>query len=119
MAPPPANAGRPFFTLAGTSFESGQGSLNGAGRMSVERIASKVPSSGRLRVEGHTDAQGSEATNQALSRQRADAVRQALIARGVPASRVRAVGRGSTVPVADNRSESGRARNRRVEIYLE
>ena len=118
-APPPANAGRPFFTLAGTSFDSGRGSLNAAGRMSVERIAGKLPSSGRLRVEGHTDAQGGDATNQALSRQRADAVRQALIARGIPASRIRAIGRGSAVPLADNRNESGRARNRRVEIYLE
>ncbi len=119
VAPPPANAGRPFFTLAGTSFDAGRGSLNTAGRMSVERIAGKLPSSSRVRIEGHTDAQGSEATNQALSRQRADAVRQALIARGIPAGRVRAIGRGSAVPVADNRSETGRARNRRVEIYLE
>ncbi len=117
--PPPANAGRPFFTLAGTSFDAGKGSLNAAGRMSVERIASKLPSTGRLRVEGHTDGQGSDAANQALSKQRADAVRQALIGRGVPASRIRAIGRGESVPVADNGSESGRARNRRVEIYLE
>lgn len=53
------------------------------------------------------------------SLERADAVRQALIGRGVPASRIRAIGRGESVPVADNGSESGRARNRRVEIYLE
>ena len=117
--PPPANAGRPFFTLAGTSFDPGKGSLNAAGRMSVERIASKLPSTGRVRVEAHTDGQGSDAANQALSTQRADAVRQALIGRGVAASRIRAVGRGESVPVADNGSETGRARNRRVELYLE
>jgi outer membrane protein OmpA-like peptidoglycan-associated protein len=119
VAPPPANAGRPFFTLPGTAFAAGRGSLTAAGQMSVERIAGKVPAGSRVRVEGHTDGQGSDAANQSLSRQRADAVRQALIGHGIASGKVRAVGRGGSVPVADNASDAGRARNRRVEIYLE
>jgi len=81
--------------------------------------AGKGPSGSGVRIEGHTDGQGADAANQALSRQRAEAVRQVLISQGVPGSRIRVVGQGESVPVADNGNEAGRARNRRVEIYLE
>lgn len=118
-APRPANAGRPFFTLAGTSFVTGKGSLTSAGVTSVQRIASKIPAGNGVRIEGHTDSQGTDEANLALSRQRAEAVRQGLIAQGIAGARIRVVGRGESVPVADNGSEAGRARNRRVEMYLE
>jgi outer membrane protein OmpA-like peptidoglycan-associated protein len=69
-------------------------------------------------VQGHTDATGSEEHNQRLSERRANSVRGYLINRGVDASRLVAVGYGESMPVADNSSESGRRRNRRVNILL-
>lgn len=69
-------------------------------------------------VVGHTDSIGSEAYNQALSLRRAEAVVDALVARGVPAARLSAVGRGESEPRADNATEAGRQLNRRVEIFV-
>ncbi|SRR6266851_3768314 len=70
----------------------------------------------KLRVEGHTDNQGAAAANQALSEKRAQAVVAWLTSHGVTASRLTAKGFGATKPVADNASEDGRAKNRRVEL---
>jgi outer membrane protein OmpA-like peptidoglycan-associated protein len=69
-------------------------------------------------VVGHTDSIGSEAYNQALSLRRAEAVVDALVARGVPAGRLSAAGRGESEPRADNATEAGRQLNRRVEIFV-
>lgn len=70
----------------------------------------------RLSVEGHTDAHGASNYNQELSASRAGAVRQALIKEGVDPSRLKAAGFGESQPVADNGSDAGRAKNRRVEF---
>ena len=71
-------------------------------------------------VEGHTDSVGTDAYNQRLSSQRAQAVRDALINRyGVEANRLEAIGYGESRPVADNSTELGRAINRRVEASVE
>ena len=70
----------------------------------------------KLRVEGHTDNQGSAASNQALSDKRAQAVVAWLTAHGTASSRLTAKGFGQTRPVADNSTEEGRAKNRRVEL---
>ena len=79
----------------------------------VNRDASRL-----IRIEGHTDASGSDNANQVLSQQRAEAVLAALAARGVDAARMTAIGRGEDAPVASNDSAEGKARNRRVEIIL-
>ena len=71
-----------------------------------------------VRVIGHTDSTGSDAINLPLSVQRAQSVRDYLVARGVPSTRILIDGVGSSRPVADNTTEVGRARNRRVEILL-
>lgn len=71
---------------------------------------------GRLRIGGHTDNEGRNAFNTTLSLRRAEAVRTALIRRGVEAGRLVAEGFGATKPVATNDTEAGRARNRRIEI---
>jgi outer membrane protein OmpA-like peptidoglycan-associated protein len=73
----------------------------------------------RVRIEGHTDNRGGANLNQALSQQRADAVLQALVQRGVARARITAVGMGADRPVAPNDTPQGRARNRRVEVILE
>lgn len=70
----------------------------------------------RVGVEGHTDNTGPAAANKALSEKRAQAVRAALVADGIDATRLRAAGYGPERPIADNRLEEGRAKNRRVEI---
>jgi outer membrane protein OmpA-like peptidoglycan-associated protein len=72
----------------------------------------------RLTIIGHTDSTGSDATNNPLSVDRAQSVRDYLASRGVSSSRIETAGRGEREPVADNSTDAGRARNRRVEIYL-
>jgi len=70
----------------------------------------------KLSIEGHTDNVGTPAANKTLSEQRAKAVMAAVIKGGVAAARLSAVGWGQEKPIADNRGEEGRAKNRRVEI---
>jgi outer membrane protein OmpA-like peptidoglycan-associated protein len=69
-------------------------------------------------VEGHTDSQGKTATNQTLSVNRANAVRDYLVQHDIAADRITAQGYGETRTVADNGSADGRANNRRVEIVV-
>jgi outer membrane protein OmpA-like peptidoglycan-associated protein len=72
-----------------------------------------------LVVEGHTDGQGNDSAMLLLSQDRADAVRQYLITNlGINAEKVSAVGYGKQRPIASNDSESGRARNRRIDIVM-
>jgi outer membrane protein OmpA-like peptidoglycan-associated protein len=71
-----------------------------------------------VRIIGHTDSTGSDAVNDPLSLNRAQSARDYLAARGVDPRRVVVAGRGEHEPVADNTTEAGRAKNRRIEIYL-
>ncbi len=82
----------------------------------VAEVARTCP--GTLRVEGHTDSTGVAASNLVLSRARAEAVRQALVERGLPAERLVAEGFGQARPVAPNDDAAGRARNRRIELHV-
>lgn len=72
----------------------------------------------RVQIEGHTDSSGSSGINLQLSEQRAAAVRDALIKRGVKAGRLSIQGLGAEQPIADNATDAGRQRNRRVELYV-
>ena len=69
-------------------------------------------------IEGHTDNTGSADYNQALSQRRANAVADVLMNNGVPAARLRTIGRGEDEPLASTLSATGRAQNRRVEIVI-
>ena len=71
-----------------------------------------------VRIDGHTDNQGSAASNRTLSEQRAEAVRQNLIAKGVPAAQLTTQGFGPDQPIADNATDAGRAANRRIEFTV-
>jgi outer membrane protein OmpA-like peptidoglycan-associated protein len=73
----------------------------------------------RMVVEGHTDSQGSDRINQPLSRNRAGAVRDYLVSRGVESDKISAIGMGSSRPLLDNRNAENRANNRRVEIIIQ
>lgn len=84
----------------------------------VQRTLREFPTADIV-IEGHTDAQGDETMNQALSDRRAEAVRTYLLANmGIDAQRVVARGYGESRPIANNESESGRARNRRIDVVV-
>ncbi len=106
--------------LAGEQIEfaSGSAAIDARSGALLDRLAKEARSCpGTLRIEGHTDPVGRSAFNRSLSQARAAAVRDALIARGVPAERLQARGFAARRPVADNTTESGRARNRRIEFH--
>jgi outer membrane protein OmpA-like peptidoglycan-associated protein len=69
-------------------------------------------------IIGHTDSTGSDAINNPLSLERAQSTRDYLVGRGVPATRIATDGKGAREPVADNATQAGRDRNRRVEIFV-
>ena len=119
--PPPA---RPVgkatvYTLPGTAFASGSATLAPSAIASLRGLFKSIGANKKLRVEAHTDDQGSDSVNLALSQRRADAVRKALADTGIAPARITAVGKGEAAPVADNGSAEGRARNRRVEIIVQ
>jgi outer membrane protein OmpA-like peptidoglycan-associated protein len=87
---------------------------------SLDRVARLLTDFPKLsaRIEGHTDASGREETNLALSQARADAIKEALVTRGIPAERLNASGIGEAKPIGDNATKAGSRLNRRVEIYI-
>lgn len=99
-------------------FETGKAQLPSAGQAMVKEIATLLRNAPELQlsIEGHTDRVGQAADNLRLSQERAEAVMKAVVAQGIEAKRLKAVGHGQNEPVADNRTEEGRARNRRVEL---
>lgn len=107
-------------TLGDIAFAPGQANLRAAAKSGLGRLVTFVNShpSKPILIEGYTDSSGSARANQALSRRRAEAVRDALVAEGVATSRITSVGRGESNPVASNSTAQGRARNRRVVVIL-
>jgi outer membrane protein OmpA-like peptidoglycan-associated protein len=100
------------------SFDVGRAAIKPNMRPVLDTFAQNVEPTMRVRVVGHTDATGSDATNDRLSLERAQSVRDYLVGRGVAAARVETTGRGEREPVADNSTATGRAQNRRFEIFL-
>ncbi|MCF8204906.1 MAG: OmpA family protein [Methylotenera sp.] len=100
------------------SFDTGRADIKPQMRPVLDEVSRNLDPAVRLTIVGHTDSTGSDAINDPLSRERAMAVRDYLSSRGVAASRVTVAGRGSREPVASNDTDSGRAANRRVEIFL-
>jgi outer membrane protein OmpA-like peptidoglycan-associated protein len=104
----------------GILYDSNSAMLSPGGADRIRTLARTVQSypKERIIVKGHTDSQGDERSNQRLSEDRADSVRNLLVAEGVMPSRVTAVGLGASMPVATNSTAEGRQQNRRVEIEL-
>jgi len=102
------------------SFAVGSATIEPRLRPVLDSFASGLGSqpSMLVRVVGHTDSTGSDAINDPLSLRRAESVRNYLEDRGVSASRIEVAGRGAREPVASNDTAEGRAKNRRVEIFL-
>jgi OmpA-OmpF porin, OOP family len=112
-----------FFELLGKAkirFESGRATIepDSAGLLDrLVEIALRCPTS-NIEVAGHTDTDGEDAANQALSEKRAQAVVDYLVKAGLPASRFTALGYGSTQPLATNDTDEGKAQNRRIEFLV-
>jgi outer membrane protein OmpA-like peptidoglycan-associated protein len=104
----------------GVLFATGQATILPGAQDQLNKVADalKTQAERTFTVEGHTDNVGTDTVNQALSQKRADAVRDYLIVRGVAAAAIKAVGKGSSVPIGDNKTPEGRAMNRRVEIIV-
>ena len=102
-------------------FPTGKWDLLPGAREKLDQVAEALKNQAdhKMIVEGHTDSQGSEASNMELSQKRAQSVRDYLVSRGVPNDIISATGVGQHRPVADNTSPSGRANNRRVEIIVQ
>ena len=101
-------------------FDSGKYTLRAPAREKLAKISGIVLAypSLKLAVEGNTDSVGTEAFNQELSEQRAEAVRDYLTKEGIPASSTTAAGFGKTRPIASNDTSDGRQQNRRVELVV-
>jgi len=99
-------------------FDTGKATLKQESMIEIMKVADYMKKNPNVRfeVQGHTDNQGSDKINDPLSQQRAEAIVKALEGLGVDGFNLRAVGKGSHEPVADNKTEAGRAKNRRVEV---
>ena len=105
-------------TLRGVNFELGKAVLLPISREILQDVARSLVANPTVRVEvaGHTDSTGSRAVNERLSLARAESVKAFLIENGVAAAQMEVRGYASTQPVATNKTKSGRAQNRRVEL---
>jgi OOP family OmpA-OmpF porin len=123
--PPPVRTTAPVFAegkkslvLEGVNFENNSSKLTAESRTALDRVAASLVdwSDVNVEVDGHTDGRGADAFNMKLSQARAESVRDYLVSKGVAASRLAAKGFGETRPIADNKTDEGRAKNRRVEL---
>lgn len=105
---------------SGILFGFNKSELGSEAKASLDRLVKGIAdmSNSKIRVFGHTDIVGSSEANQAVSEKRAKEVAKYLETKGIAPSRITAEGKSFTQPIADNSTEAGRAKNRRVEIYV-
>lgn len=105
---------------SGILFATGSSTLSPASKDALTQFANTLKSNPETNLEifGHTDITGSDKVNIPLSQERALAVQNFVVMQGVSSSRLSAVGKGSSQPVADNSTAAGKAANRRVEIFI-
>lgn len=102
------------------SFDTGRANIKPNLQPILDQFAQGLSSqpNTEIRIIGHTDSTGSDAINNPLSINRAASARDYLASRGVDSRRIQIDGRGSHEPIADNTTEAGRAKNRRIEMFL-
>jgi outer membrane protein OmpA-like peptidoglycan-associated protein len=107
-------------TLGDVLFDSGRSELNPGAATKMDQLAEflKEHPDRRVEIDGYTDSVGPDAYNEQLSQRRADAVKAALVSRGIDPSRVNTQGYGKAYPVASNSDSGGRQLNRRVEVVI-
>lgn len=109
-----------IISLKGVTFPTGSATLTPGSSAILDEAAATLAKRGDVKVEvaGHTDNRGAAALNRSLSQRRAESVMAYLVSRGVNTANLTARGYGPDSPVADNKTESGRAANRRVELRI-
>jgi OOP family OmpA-OmpF porin len=120
-APPPAPPiEEKLAEIVGVGFERDSAMLDSQSRPILDRAVAILATHASVEVEisGHTSVEGDAAHNLALSLARAEAVRAYLVEHGIASSRLHAIGHGAEQPLADNRTEEGRRRNRRIEFRV-
>jgi outer membrane protein OmpA-like peptidoglycan-associated protein len=107
-------------TLGDVLFDTGRAELNPGASRKLDQLAQFLSEhkDRRVQIDGFTDSVGTDAYNEDLSQRRADAVKAALLSRGVDASRIGTEGYGKAYPVANNNDSGGRQLNRRVEVVI-
>lgn len=100
------------------NFDSGKSTIKSESQNILEELYKMLSSNPTLKIiiEGHTDNSGTPASNKTLSEQRAASVKNWLVNKGISSDRIKTLGYGQDKPVADNSTEDGKAKNRRVEI---
>lgn len=108
-------------TLGDVLFAVGKSDLKPGAARTLDKLANAMRRDRAtiVTIEGHTDSTGKRSFNLALSQRRAQAVRNYLASKGIPASRIKARGLGPDFPVASNKTEAGRQQNRRVELVVQ
>jgi len=107
-------------TLGDVLFDTGKSQLNPGAARKLDQLAQFLADhpERRVQIDGFTDSVGTDSYNQSLSQQRADAVKSALVQRGIDPTRIESQGYGKGFPVADNADSGGRQLNRRVEVVI-
>lgn len=100
------------------NFESGKSAIKSDSQSIIDELHKMLSANPSLKIiiEGHTDNVGNSSSNKTLSEQRASSVKTSLVNKGIAADRINTVGYGQDKPIADNSTEDGKAKNRRVEI---
>jgi OOP family OmpA-OmpF porin len=119
--PAPVPAAAPAPALAGVNFDFDQSYIRPDDVAKLDQDVATLKQAGDMKVEvaGHTDSIGTDEYNMGLSMRRADAVRMYLIDKGIAPDRLTVRGYGESQPIADNETEAGRFKNRRVELILQ
>lgn len=106
------------FANLNVNFDTNKSVIKDGDKATINEVVTLLKNDSKLKlsIEGHTDNVGVAAANKTLSQARSDSLVAYMVAGGIPASRLVAKGFGSEVPVADNRTEEGKAKNRRVEL---
>jgi outer membrane protein OmpA-like peptidoglycan-associated protein len=107
-------------TLGDVLFDTGRSELKPGATRKLDQLAQFLAEhpDRRVQIDGFTDSVGTDSYNEELSQQRADAVKAALITRGISPSRIGTEGYGKAYPVASNNDSGGRQMNRRVEVVI-
>jgi outer membrane protein OmpA-like peptidoglycan-associated protein len=107
-------------TLGDVLFDTGKAQLNPGAARKLDQLAQFLADhpERRVQIDGFTDSVGTDSYNQGLSQRRADAVKSALVTRGIDPTRIESQGYGKGFPVADNADSGGRQLNRRVEVVI-
>ncbi len=116
--PAPTTVKQAITIQAEALFDFDKSVLKPAGKKSIDDAVAKMQ---KVDVElviatGHTDSRGTDAYNQKLSERRAQSVKEYMVSKGIPAAKITTLGKGESQPVATNKTDEGRAKNRRVDI---